>query len=124
MTTSLTTTHHTLRMGPYKLRPVLDRIRGLSVSHALAVLALTPRAAAAAVAKRLVASQAAAIDRSLDPTRLVIRRIAADQQGELKRQRIRSRGRSATMRKRSSSLTIELALRPPTADHRRKKRES
>ncbi len=103
------TIHSGIPMGPYKLRPVCDQVRGLSVRDALIVLKLTPRAAAQILAKKIQSSASAAIDKSLDPTKLIVSVIYADQLTELKRLRIRSRGRSATMRKRSTTVTIELA---------------
>lgn len=110
---SLTVTHHSLPMGPYKLRPVADRIRGVRVADALVALQVMPRSAARALAVKLQATASAAIDHSLNPDRLIVQSIHVDQQAELKRQRIRSRGRSAIMRKRSSSVTIELAESAP-----------
>ncbi len=109
MSKTLSITHHSIPMGPYKLRPVADQIRGVRVADALVTLKVMPRAAARSLADKLQATASAAIDHSLNPDRLVVRSIFVDQQFELKRQRIRSRGRSAIMRKRSSSVTIELA---------------
>lgn len=109
MTKTLKLTHHSLPMGPSKLRPVCDLVRGQSVSQALITLRFTPRVAATALAKKLQATASSAIDHSLDPERLVVRAIFCDQRSVLKRQRIRSRGRSSVMRKRGSSVTIELA---------------
>ena len=109
MSKTLTITHHSIPMGPYKLRPVADLIRGVSVTDALVVLKVTPRAAAQVLAKKLQSTASSAIDHSFNPERLLVKSIYVDQQMELKRQRIRSRGRSAIMRKRSSSVTIELA---------------
>ena len=106
---TLKVTHRSIPMGPYKLRPVADRIRGVRVADALVALMLTPRAAARTLADKLQSTASAAIDHSLNPERLVVRSIYVDQQLELKRQRIRSRGRAAIMRKRSSSVTIEVS---------------
>jgi len=110
--TTITVIHHSIPQGPYKLRPVCDLVRGMPVVDAMTVLKLTPRAAAVTIAKKLQATAAAAVDKSMNPNNLVIAMIRADQQMELKRQRIRSRGRAAIMRKRSSSLTIQLAELP------------
>ena len=112
MASSLTVTHRSIPMGPYKLRPVCDLVRGLRVADAIVRLKLTTRAAAAVLASKLQSTASAAIDHSMNPDQLVIRTIYADQQLELKRQRIRSRGRSAIMRKRSSMVTIELIEAP------------
>ena len=108
MATTLKVTHHSIPEGPYKLRPVCDLIRGKSVADAMVILSFTPRAAARTISKKLQSTASAAIDKSMNPDNLVVQSIFADQQMELKRQRIRSRGRAAIMRKRSSSLTIEL----------------
>lgn len=113
MAATLKVTHRNIPQGPFKLRPVCDLVRGKSVAEALVILKLIPRAAAQTLAKKLQATASASIDRSMDPERLVIRAIYCDQQMELKRQRIRSRGRAAIMRKRSSTVTIELAEAAP-----------
>ena len=113
-TKSLKVTHRSIPMGPYKLRPVADQIRGVRVADALVALKVMARSAARTLASKLQATASAAIDHSLNPERLVVRSIYVDQQLELKRQRIRSRGRAAIMRKRSSSVTIELAEQTET----------
>ena len=114
MATTLKVTHHSIPVGPYKLRPVCDLIRGKSVEDAMLILSFTQRDAARIIAKKLQSTASASIDKSMNPEKLFVQSIFADQQMELKRQRIRSRGRSAIMRKRSSSLTIELAERIAT----------
>ena len=120
-TKTLKLTHRSIPMGPYKLRPVADQIRGIRVADAIINLKLTPRSAARTLADKLQATASAAIDHSMNPDRLVIRSIYIDQQMELKRQRIRSRGRAATMRKRSSTVTIELAEATPRKSEIRNK---
>jgi large subunit ribosomal protein L22 len=111
------------RLSSYKVREVLDLIRGVELSRALELLDHTDRAAAAVVAK-LVRSAAANAEHNegLDPEELFIVSAFADEGTTLKRWRPRARGRATRIRKRTCHITIVLARMPEDKLARRRAR--
>jgi large subunit ribosomal protein L22 len=96
-----------IRQSPYKVRLVLDLVRGLPVEEAQHVLRLTQRAAAAPVAKTLASAVAnAEHNHALDSEDLYIAEAFADEGPTLKRWRPRARGRASAIHKRTSHITI------------------
>jgi large subunit ribosomal protein L22 len=96
-----------VRQSPYKVRRVLDLVRGLPVGEAEHVLRLTPRAAADPIAKVLASAVAnAEHNHALDADDLVVAEAYADEGPTLKRYRPRARGRATRIRKRTSHITI------------------
>ena len=96
-----------IRMSPYKVRRVLDLVRGLSVEEAEHVLRLTQRGAAEPIAKALKSAVAnAEHNHALDADELYIAEAYADEGPTLKRFRPRARGRATRINKRTSHITI------------------
>ena len=96
-----------IRQSPYKVRRVLDLVRGLPVEEAEHVLRLTPRAAADPIAKVLKSAVAnAEHNHALDADELVVAVAFADEGPTLKRFRPRARGRASKINKRTSHITI------------------
>ena len=96
-----------IRQSPYKVRRVLDLVRGLPVEEAEHMLRLTPRAAADPIAKALKSAVAnAEHNHALDSEDLVIAEAFADEGPTLKRYRPRARGRASRINKRTSHITI------------------
>lgn len=96
-----------IRQSPYKVRRVLDLVRGLPVEEAEHLLRLTNRGAAAPIAKTLRSAVAnAEHNHALDPEDLVIAEAYADEGPTLKRWRPRARGRATRINKRTSHITI------------------
>jgi large subunit ribosomal protein L22 len=101
-----------IRQSPYKVRLVLDLVRGLPVIEAEDVLRLTPRGATEPVAKVLRSAVAnAEHNHALDSEDLVVAEAYADEGPTLKRYRPRARGRAARIRKRTSHITIVVSDR-------------
>ena len=101
-----------VRQSPYKVRRVLDLVRGLPVEEAEHVLRLTNRAAATPIAKTLKSAVAnAEHNHALDAEDLVVAEAYADEGPTLKRYRPRARGRATRIRKRTSHITIVVADR-------------
>ena len=99
-----------VRQSPYKVRRVLDLVRGLSVEEAEDVLRLTPRAAAQPIATvRQSAVANAEHNYALDPEDLVVAEAYANEGPTLRRFRPRARGRATRIRKSTSHITIVLA---------------
>ena len=96
-----------IRQSPYKVRRVLDLVRGLPVEEARHVLDLTDRRAAGYVRKVLDSAVAnAEHNHALDAEELVIAEAFADEGPTLKRFRPRARGRATRIDKRTSHITI------------------
>ncbi len=99
-----------VRQSPYKVRLVLDLVRGLPVTEAEHVLRLTRRAAAEPVAKALASAVAnAEHNHALDADELVVAEAFADEGPTLRRFRPRARGRATRINKRTCHITIVVA---------------
>jgi large subunit ribosomal protein L22 len=96
-----------VRQSPYKVRRVLDLVRGLPVQEAEDVLRLTQRGATEPITKVLKSAVAnAEHNHALDADDLVVAEAYADEGPTLKRYRPRARGRATRIRKRTSHITI------------------
>jgi len=99
-----------VRQSPYKVRRVLDIVRGLPVEEAEVVLVHTPRRASDVVLKCLRSAIAnAEHNLALDRDELFIAEAYADEGPTIKRWRPRARGRATRIRKRTSHITIVVA---------------
>jgi large subunit ribosomal protein L22 len=95
------------RMSPYKVREVLDLIRGKPVHEAEDILRFSDRDAAFTVGKVLHSAVANAQNNDeLDPEELFVSACFADEGTTIKRWRPRARGRATRIRKRTSHITI------------------
>lgn len=96
-----------VRQSPYKVRRVLDLVRGLPVEEAEHVLRLTNRAASTPIAKTLRSAVAnAEHNHALDSEDLVVAEAYADEGPTLRRFKPRARGRATRINKRTSHITI------------------
>ena len=99
-----------VRQSPYKVRRVLDLVRGLPVDEARVVLDFTNRKAADTIKKVLDSAIANAEHNfALDAEELYVQKAYADEGPTLKRWRPRARGRATKIRKRTSHITIVVA---------------
>ena len=98
-----------IRISPYKVRVVLDTVRGKSVNEALAILDSTPKAASDVVSK-LIKSASANAEHNQEMARsdLYVAEIYADGGPILKRVMPRAKGRAYRINKRTSHLTVIL----------------
>ncbi len=96
-----------LRISPYKVRSVLNTIRGKDVSHALQTLEFTNKKSARLVQKILNSAVANAQNNfKLNVDSLYVSRCMADDAPRLKRLNPMARGRASMMFKRLSHITI------------------
>ena len=96
-----------IRQSPFKVRRVLDLVRGLPVVEARNVLKFTQRRAADPISKTLESAVAnAAHNHALDSEELFVVEAFADEGPTLKRYRPRARGRATQILKRTSHITI------------------
>jgi len=103
-----------IRMSPFKVRRVLDQIRGRSYREALIILEFMPYRACEPIIK-LVRSAVANAEHNegYTPANLVITQAFADQGPVLKRFRPRAQGRAYQIRKPTCHITVAVA---PVAD--------
>ena len=100
-------THRYLRTSPFKVREVLDLVRGLPVEEARQVLTFHSRGSAREVLKVLNSAVANAEHNSHIPgEELFVSKCFADEGITLKRWRPRARGRATRIRKRTSHVTV------------------
>jgi large subunit ribosomal protein L22 len=109
------------RVSAYKVRQVLDLIRGQDVDRAAETLALTEREAARIVGKLLHSAVTNAVHNDgLDAEDLYVSACFADEGATLKRWRPRARGRATRIRKRTSHVTIIVSRMPDERIARRR----
>jgi large subunit ribosomal protein L22 len=98
-----------IRISPFKVRTVIDTIRGKHVNEALSALEVTPKAASEVVSK-LILSAIANAEHNLGISRidLFVAEIYADAGPILKRVMPRAKGRAYRINKRTSHLTVVL----------------
>jgi large subunit ribosomal protein L22 len=105
----------TTRQSPYKMRLVIDQIRGQRVNDALALLKFSKKHASEQIEKTLLsavanAQQAArAANANLDEDALVITRAIVNEGPKLKRWTPAAMGRATPMIKRTSHVEIFIA---------------
>ena len=101
------------RQSAYKVREVLDLIRGKEVGLAREILRFSERDAAITVGKLLDSAVANAENNDgLDPEELFISACYADEGTTIKRWRPRARGRATRIRKRTCHVTIIVSRLP------------
>lgn len=102
-----------LRTSAFKVREVLDLIRGQDVTRAEEILRFSTRGPATPLAKLLQSAVANAVNNDgMDREELFISACFADEGPTMKRWRPRARGRAGRIRKRSSNVTIIVSRLP------------
>ena len=111
-TTQARATQRSARQSPYKMRLVIDEIRGKSVNDALAYLAFSKKHAAKQIEKTLRSAVANAEhaaregNTSLDVDALMITRAVVNEGPKLKRFMPAAMGRATPIQKRTSHVEI------------------
>lgn len=104
-----TAIHRFARIGPRKVRPLADLIRGLSADQALRVLRFQPHRGARMLEKVLKSALANAEDlRAPNIKRLRVVDCRVDGGPFYKRMKPHSRGMAAILKRRTSHIRIEL----------------
>ena len=108
-------TQRSARQSPYKMRLVIDEIRGKGVSEALAYLAFSKKRAAREIEKVLKSAVANAEyksregNESIDTDRLYVKHAVINEGRKLKRYMPAAMGRGVPIIKRTSHVEIVLA---------------
>lgn len=98
-----------VRISPYKVRIVLDVIRGKSYREAVAILENTPKSASDPIRKVLMSAAANAENiLGMSKDNLFVAECYADQGPTLKRVQPVSKGRAYRILKRTSHITVVL----------------
>lgn len=102
-----------VRISPYKVRQVLDLIRGYDTERAREILKFCERDAAIVVGKLLDSAVAnAEHDHAMVADELFVSACYADEGPTLKRWRPRARGRATRIRKRTCHITVLVSRLP------------
>ena len=107
----------TTRQSPYKMRLVIDQIRGKSVNEALALLTFSKKHAARQIEKVLKSAVANAeqharkASESLDADQLYVKHAVINEGPKLKRFMPAAMGRGTPIHKRTSHVEIVVAER-------------
>jgi large subunit ribosomal protein L22 len=100
-------------VSAFKVREVLDLIRGEEVGRAAEILEFCERGQAEVVGKVLASAVAnAAQNDDLDPEELYVSACYADEAKTMRRMRPRARGRATRIRKRSAHITVIVSRLP------------
>src|SRR5215467_7744317 len=108
-------TQRSARQSPYKMRLVIDEIRGKSVNEAIAYLQFSKKHAAKQIEKTLRSAVANAEhaaregNTSLDVDALYVTRAVVNEGPKLKRFTPAAMGRATPIHKRTSHVEIEIA---------------
>ena len=97
------------RQSPRKVRLLADLVRGKSAEHAINLLATLPKRGSDPMIKLI---QSAVANSKLSSREVIISSIQVNSGIVFKRMMPRARGRSAPIRKKSSTITLGLSKRP------------
>ena len=99
-----------IRMSPFKVRRVLDQIRGRSYREALIILEFMPYRSCEPVLKVLRSAVAnAEHNAGINPAQLIVSQAYADQGPVLKRFQPRAQGRAYQIRKPTCHITVAVS---------------
>lgn len=107
--------HYYCRMSPYKIRPVIDLIRGLDANEARETLRYTKKRAALFVDRVLLSAIANAERVGADVQDLYVAKVAADGGPMLKRWKAGPHGRTRPILRRRAHIELVLKPREPRA---------
>ena len=113
------------RMSAFKVRPVLDLIRGRDLDEAQDILRFSERDAARVVAKLLASAVANAENNDAQSAdELYVSACYADEATTMKRWRPRARGRATRIRKRTCHITVVVTRLPDDRLARRQAKDT
>jgi large subunit ribosomal protein L22 len=107
--------------SPRKVRLVADMIRGKSIAQARAALSFLPQKSTPAIAKLLDSAVANARESGASADQLFVKSIAVNKGAMMRRARPFARGRSGSIRKTMSIVTLELGANAAPKKARAKK---
>ena len=97
------------RVGAFKMRLVVDLVRGMDVNEAVRTLTFMKKKSAVMVKKLIESAVANAADKKIiDVDNLYVKHISVDQGPALKRFRPRAQGRAFMIKKKQSHVNVIL----------------
>lgn len=105
-----------IRSSPLKMRRVINLLRGKTVPEALNILNFKPQKVTGVIDKTIQSAVYNLMDQyeeRFSETELVIKEIRADEGPMFKRYQPRARGRATPIRKRTTHLTVVVAVQEP-----------
>ena len=105
-----------IRSSPLKMRRVINLVRGKTVPEALNILNFKPQKVTEVIDKTIQSAVYNLMDKHderFNEGELVIKEIRADEGPTLKRYQPRARGRATPIRKRTTHLTVVVAVKEP-----------
>lgn len=116
-----------LNIAPRKVKLVGESIKGLHVGHALAQLQSMSQRSSLPISKLLKSAIAAAKEKKMDETKLVVKSVRIDKGITLKRAKARARGRATLIERKMSHVILEIEERSdivtPAFTYKEKERE-
>jgi large subunit ribosomal protein L22 len=101
-----------IKISPYKMRKVMDLVRGKDVGSAMAILENTPKKSGVYLVRALKSAIASAKQGGkIKQDELFVEKITADDGPMMKRHKAQAMGRAAMIRKRTSHIIIELGAK-------------
>ncbi|MDR0856649.1 MAG: 50S ribosomal protein L22 [Clostridiales bacterium] len=97
-----------IRISPYKVRSILDLVRGKALHEAIAILQTVPSSASPVILKVVQSAAANAENQNISRHNLVVAEIFADQGPSLKRVMPKGKGSADRILKRTSHITVIL----------------
>lgn len=98
-----------VRISPFKVRPVADKVRNMSVNDALTALAYIERACVVEVEKVIKSAAANAYQaKGFRPEDLMIAEIMVDEGPTIKRFRPRAKGAASRINRRTSHISVSV----------------
>jgi large subunit ribosomal protein L22 len=101
------------RQSPRKVRLLADLVRGKTAEHAINLLGTLPKRGSDPMIKLI---ESAVANSKLSPREVIISSIQVNSGIVFKRMMPRARGRSAPIRKKTSTITLGLEKRAPKKD--------
>ncbi len=99
------------RQSPRKVRLIADLVRGKKVKEALGILQFADKRAAGPFAKVILSAVANAKSEGHTAESLVIKKVSVDKGTVTRKFMPRARGSASPINRRSSHITVELALK-------------
>lgn len=109
------------RQSPRKVRLVADAMKGKRIADAEVVLAYMVKRAALPMQKLIKSAVANAVQKGAHADELIVKNIEVNKGVVLKRSIPRAQGRATPINKRTSHVTVTLAVRAPKAKKTKKK---
>ncbi len=103
-------------ISPYKVRRVINKLRGMPYERAMAVMGVLPNKAAKIVEKTLKSAfyNLDSKYKNLDPEKVFVHEVYATAGPILKRIKPRARGRADRIKKRTAHLTVVVGVKKDT----------